>query len=160
MTDRPERSLLQRDILVPAVLSSLAKLDPRQVARNPVMFVVEVGAVLTTLIWLVQLFGGNPPGGGGDPAWFTFVVAFVLWLTVVFGNFAEAIAEGRGRAQAAALRAMRSETIAQLRDGGTRAASELRRQWTQVQSTSSIGSSIPCWARNSSTARRHSSSAP
>ena len=68
MTDRPERSLLQRDIMLPAILSSLVKLDPRQVIRNPVMFVVEVGAILTTLIWLVQLFGGDAPGGGGDPA--------------------------------------------------------------------------------------------
>ncbi len=84
------------------------KLDPRQVARNPVMFVVEVGAVLSTLIWLVQVFGGSPPGGGDDPAWFTFTVAFWLWLTVVFANFAEAIAEGRGKAQADTLRAMRT----------------------------------------------------
>ena len=53
MTDRPERSLLQRDILLPAVLSSLVKLDPRQVIRNPVMFVVEVGAAATTLIWIL-----------------------------------------------------------------------------------------------------------
>ena len=74
MTDRPERSLMQRDIMVPALLSSLVKLDPRHVIRNPVMFVVEVGALLTTLIWVVQLFGGDAPGGGGDPAWFTFVV--------------------------------------------------------------------------------------
>ena len=118
MTDRPERSLLQRDILLPAMLSSLVKLDPRQVIRNPVMFVVEVGAAVTTLIWLT---------GGEGPGWFTFTVAFFLWLTVVFGNFAEAIAEGRGKAQADALRAMRSETIATLRDCGTKAASELRR---------------------------------
>ena len=68
--------------------------------------------MLTTLIWLVQLFGGDAPGGGDDPAWFTFTVAVWLWLTVVFGNFAEAIAEGRGKAQADALRAMRTETIA------------------------------------------------
>src|ERR1700709_1389737 len=105
MTDRPERSLLQRDILLPAIVSSLVKLDPRQVVRNPVMFVVEVGAAVTTVIGV---------GGSGDPAWFTFTVAFFLWLTVVFGNFAEAIAEGRGKAQADALRAMRSETTATL----------------------------------------------
>ena len=63
MTDRPERSLLQRDILLPAMLSSLVKLDPRQVVRNPVMFVVEVGAAVTTLIWLT---------GSEGPGWFTF----------------------------------------------------------------------------------------
>ena len=118
MTDRPERSLMQRDILVPAMLASLVKLDPRQVVRNPVMFVVEVGAAATTLIWIL---------GSEDPGWFTFTVAFFLWLTVAFGNFAEAIAEGRGKAQADALRAMRSETVARLRDGSTRAASELQR---------------------------------
>ena len=118
MTDRPERSLLQRDILLPAILSSLVKLDPRQVIRNPVMFVVEVGAAVTTVIWIA---------GSEDPGWFTFTVAFFLWLTVVFGNFAEAIAEGRGRAQADALRAMRSETVATLRDGSAKPASALTR---------------------------------
>ena len=92
----------------------MRKLDPRHVVRNPVMFVVEIGALLTSLIWIVQAFGGNPPGGGDDPAWFTLTVAFWLWLTVVFGNFAEAIAEGRGKAQAATLRAMRTETTARL----------------------------------------------
>ena len=128
MTDRPERSLMQRDIMLPAILSSLVKLDPRQVIRNPVMFVVEVGAILTTLIWLVQLFGGEiqtPPTRGGDPAWFTLTVTVSLWLTVVFGNFAEAIAEGRGKAQADALRAMRSETVATgLADDGRRLAGD------------------------------------
>ncbi|MGH2967501.1 MAG: potassium-transporting ATPase subunit KdpB, partial [Solirubrobacteraceae bacterium] len=127
MSDRPERSLFAPEILRPALLDSLRKLDPRHVARNPVMFVVEVGAVLTTLTWLVQLFGGDAPGGGGDPAWFTFTVAVWLWLTVIFGNFAEAIAEGRGKAQAATLRAMRTETVARLADGSTTPASELRK---------------------------------
>ena len=127
MTDRPERSLFERSILVPALLESVRKLDPRNVARNPVMFVVEIGALLTTLIWIVQAFGGNPPGGGDDPAWFTVTVAIWLWLTVAFGNFAEAIAEGRGKAQAATLRAMRTETMAHLKDGGEKSASELVR---------------------------------
>ena len=112
-------SLFAPQILRPALLDSLRKLDPRLMVRNPVMFVVEVGAVLTTLIWIV--------GGGADPAWFTFTVAFWLWLTVIFGNFAEAIAEGRGKAQAATLRAMRTETAARLRDGSTVTASELRK---------------------------------
>ena len=127
MTDRPERSLLDRSILRPAIAASFAKLDPRLMARNPVMFVVEIGAVLTTLIWIVQAFGGDAPGGGGDPAWFTFTVAIWLWLTVLFGNFAEAIAEGRGKAQADTLRAMRTQTVARLRDGSTKPANELRR---------------------------------
>ena len=115
MTDRPERSLLQRDILLPAMLASLVKLDPRQVIRNPVMFVVEVGARHDRrLIWLRRRRRRRP-------GVVHFTVAVWLWLTVVFGNFAEAIAEGRGKAQADALRAMRSETVATLRDGSTQA---------------------------------------
>jgi K+-transporting ATPase ATPase B chain len=125
MTDRPDRSLLERAILVPAIRSSFAKLDPRLMVRNPVMFVVEVGAVLTTAIWVVQAFGGDAPGGGGDPAWFTFTVAIWLWFTVLFANLAEAIAEGRGKAQADTLRAMRTQTVAHLRDGTTKPANEL-----------------------------------
>jgi K+-transporting ATPase ATPase B chain len=127
MSDRPERSLFSGDILRGALIASLKKLDPRVQISNPVMFVVEVGAVLSTLVWLVQAFGASPPGGGGDPAWFTLTVAIWLWLTVVFANFAEAIAEGRGKAQADTLRAMRKETVARLRDGGTRPAGELRK---------------------------------
>jgi len=117
MTDRPDRSLFERDILRAAALASLRKLDPRHVARNPVMFVVEIGAALTTVLWIT--------GEGGQPRWFTFTIAFWLWLTVVFGNFAEAIAEGRGKAQAAALRAMRTDTTATMADGTTRPAAEL-----------------------------------
>jgi K+-transporting ATPase ATPase B chain len=115
------------EILRPALLQSLVKLDPRVQVRNPVMFVVEVGAVITTIAWLIQLFGGGPLGGGHEPAWFTFTVAVWLWLTVIFANLAEALAEGRGKAQADTLRAMRAETVAHLRDGSTRPASELHR---------------------------------
>jgi K+-transporting ATPase ATPase B chain len=125
MTDRPDRSLFERDILAAAIVASFGKLDPRHMARNPVMFVVEIGAALTTLIWVVQAFGGDAPGGGDDPAWFTFTVAVWLWLTVLFGNFAEAIAEGRGKAQADTLRAMRTHTVARLRDGSEKPASQL-----------------------------------
>ena len=88
--------MLDRAILLPAVADSLRKLDPRVQVRNPVMFVVEVGAVITTVAWLIQLFGGKPLGGGNEPAWFTVTVAVWLWLTVVFANLAEALAEGRG----------------------------------------------------------------
>jgi K+-transporting ATPase ATPase B chain len=118
MTDRPDRSLFERAILAGAIRSSFTKLDPRLMVRNPVMFVVEVGALVTTAIWAF---------GGEDRAWFTFTVAIWLWLTVLFANFAEAIAEGRGKAQADSLRAMRTETVARLRGGGTRSATELRR---------------------------------
>ena len=85
--------------------------------RNPVMFVVEIGAVITTVAWLIQLFGGRRSAAATSRRWFTFTVAVWLWLTVVFANLAEALAEGRGRAQAATLRAMRTETVARLRDG-------------------------------------------
>ena len=119
MTVRPYRSA--------GLLESLAKLDPRHQIRNPVMFVVEIGALITTVGWLIQAFGGAPLGGGDEPAWFSFTVAVWLWLTVVFANLAEALAEGRGKAQAKALRAMRTETVARLRDGGEKPASELQR---------------------------------
>jgi K+-transporting ATPase ATPase B chain len=125
---KPQRaSLFSMEILRPAVVSSLVKLDPRVQVRNPVMFVVEIGALITTGAWLIQLAGGKPLGGGDEPAWFTFTVTFWLWLTVVFANLAESLAEGRGKAQADTLRAMRSETLARMRDGSTRAAGELHR---------------------------------
>ena len=111
----------------PALIDSFKKLDPRVQIRNPVMFVVEIGSVITTVTWLIQVFGGKPLGGGNEPAWYTFVIAVWLWLTVVFANMAEAFAEGRGRAQADTLRSMRKETVAKLRDGSTKAASELAR---------------------------------
>ncbi len=110
-----------------ALIGSLKKLDPRVQIHNPVMLVVEVGAVVTTIGWLIQAFGGEPLGGGDEAAWFTFTVGIWLWLTVVFANFAEALAEGRGKAQADALRATRTETVARLRDGGEVPASELKR---------------------------------
>jgi potassium-transporting ATPase ATP-binding subunit len=110
-----------------AAVESVRKLDPRVQIRNPVMFVVEVGALITTGAWLIQVFGGSPLGGGHEGAWFTATVAIWLWLTVVFANLAEATAEGRGRAQAASLRAMRTETVARLKDGTTKPASELSR---------------------------------
>jgi K+-transporting ATPase ATPase B chain len=127
MTETKPRSLFDPEILRPALVESLRKLDPRIQLRNPVMFVVEIGAVITTVAWLIQVFGGEPLGGGHEPAWFTLTITLWLWLTVVFANLAEALAEGRGRAQAASLRAMRSETTATLRDGGVKAASELVR---------------------------------
>ncbi|MBS1893781.1 MAG: HAD-IC family P-type ATPase, partial [Actinobacteria bacterium] len=126
-TRNQSRSLFDWEILRPAIVESFAKLDPRIQVRNPVMFVVEVGAVITTIAWLIQAFGGESLGGGHQPAWFTFTVTIWLWLTVVFANLAEALAEGRGRAQAASLRAMRTEAVAKMRDGGEKSASELVR---------------------------------
>jgi K+-transporting ATPase ATPase B chain len=121
------RSLFDWSILRPAIGASFVKLDPRHMVHNPVMFVVEIGALITTGGWLIQAFGGEPLGGGSEPAWFAFTIAVWLWLTVVFANLAEALAEGRGKAQAASLRAMRTETIAHLQDGTEKRASELER---------------------------------
>ena len=115
-SERRAISLFRRDIVTRALLDSLTKLDPRVQIRNPVMFVVEIGAVITTITWFIQL-GGGQALGGHDPAWYTFTIALWLWLTVVFANMAEAFAEGRGRAQADTLRAMRKETIATMQDG-------------------------------------------
>jgi K+-transporting ATPase ATPase B chain len=120
-------SLFSRELLWPALLASLRKLDPRVQLRNPVMFVVEVGAVLTTFAVIYQIITGDPFGGGDETLLFTITVTVWLWLTVVFANFAEALAEGRGRAQADALRSMRTETVARMQDGTTRPASELHR---------------------------------
>ena len=117
---------LDRSMIFAAAGASIKKLDPRTQFHNPVMFVVEVGAVVTTVAWLIQLFGGQPLGGGDEPAWFSFTVAIWLWLTVVFGNVAEALAEGRGKAQADSLRSARTEATARLLDGTERTASELQ----------------------------------
>src|ERR1044071_6457129 len=104
-----ERSLFDPEIMRPAMWEIFRKLAPRHVIKNPVMFVVEIGSVLTTLILIRDLFA---PTAGSQPLWFTFNVSFWLWFTVVFANFAEAVAEGRGKAQAATLRRMRQETVA------------------------------------------------
>src|SRR5271170_6065091 len=125
--ERQAISLFQRDIVWRALLDSFKKLDPRVQIHNHVMFVVEIGSAITTVTWLIQAFGGKPLGGGHEEAWYTFTIAFWLWLTVVFANMAEAFAEGRGRAQADTLRTMRKETVAVMRDGSTKAAAELTR---------------------------------
>jgi len=124
MTTRQDRSLVDPTILRPALLGSVRKLDPRIQVRNPVMLVVEIGALVTTIAWIAQVLGSDALGD--DPPWFTFVVTVWLWLTVLFANLAEAMAEGRGKAQADTLRAMRTDTVAQLDDGTTRPAGELR----------------------------------
>jgi potassium-transporting ATPase ATP-binding subunit len=114
-----ERSLFDPEIMWPAIWDSFCKLTPRHVIKNPVMFVVEIGSVLTTLILVRDLFAPTP---GSQPLWFTFNVSFWLWFTVVFANFAEAVAEGRGKAQAATLRKMRKETNARRLVNGHREA--------------------------------------
>src|SRR5262245_3758263 len=127
MTSKQSSSLFTRELMWPALVESVRKLDPREQLRNPVRFVVEVGAVLTTIAVVYQVFDGNAFGGGNETLLFTITVTIWLWLTVVFANFAEALAEGRGKAQADTLRAMRTETVARMQDGSTRPASELHR---------------------------------
>src|SRR2546427_5414562 len=102
-------SLVDPSILRPAILESFKKLAPQLVAKNPVMFVVEIGSILTTAIWLRDVLS---PSSGQAPTWFTLAVSIWLWFTVVFANFAEAVAEGRGKAQAETLRRMRQDTVA------------------------------------------------
>jgi len=120
-------SLFDRAIIRQAVWDSLRKLSPAAVAHNPVMFVVEVGSVLTTLTVVRDLIA-RPAGAA--PLWFTAWISVWLWITVVFANFAEAVAEGRGKAQADSLRKMRTQTPARrLREGGgedTVASTDLR----------------------------------
>ncbi|HST19371.1 MAG TPA: potassium-transporting ATPase subunit KdpB [Gaiellaceae bacterium] len=100
-------SVFSRELVRAAIVDSFPKLDPRNQLKNPVMFIVELGSVITTLIFLLELARGEY-----DQLWFVGVIAFWLWLTVLFANFAEAIAEGRGKAQANALRATRVTTVA------------------------------------------------
>jgi len=104
------RSLFDPAIVRGAILSSLIKLNPREQIRNPVMFVVFVVSLLTTLLWMHALLrGGESPGEGAS---FVGWVALWLWFTVLFANFAEAMAEGRGKAQAASLRKARRDVKA------------------------------------------------
>ncbi len=108
--------LLRGPLVMTGVVDAFRKLDPRVQVRNPVMFVVYVGSLLTTAIGLVAAF--NADAGLGNPG-FVLAIAGWLWLTVLFANFAEALAEGRGKAQAAALRSTRRDVQAkQLQDPG------------------------------------------
>jgi K+-transporting ATPase ATPase B chain len=99
-----------RELLLAAVRDSFPKLDPRHQVRNPVMFVVEVGSLITTGIFFLDLVQGRT-----GQLWFVATISVWLWLTVLFANFAEAIAEGRGKAQAESLRATRTTTLAHRR---------------------------------------------
>ena len=104
----PVTALTDPKIVWPAIGSAFAKLDPRAVMKNPVMFVVEVVAALTTVLLVRDWMNG------ADHLGFTFQIVIWLWFTVLFANFAEAVAEGRGKAQAASLRQTREETKAKL----------------------------------------------
>jgi K+-transporting ATPase ATPase B chain len=94
-------------IMKPALVESLKKLDPRTLWRNPVMFCVEIASFITLVTFFMSIAGKS-----ADPAWFTGLVSLWLWLTVIFSTFAEALAEGRGKARAASLRKTRTEVRA------------------------------------------------
>jgi K+-transporting ATPase ATPase B chain len=119
----PVATLTDPKILGPAVIDAFKKLDPRAMIRNPVMFTVEVVATLTTLIFIRDLATGH--GGLG----FSFQINLWLWFTVLFANFAEAVAEGRGKAQAATLRKARTETVAK------KLANVADTKWAEVPAT-------------------------
>ena len=110
---RSVRSLFDPAIIVPAIGGSFRKLDPRILIRNPVMFVVEIVTVLTTILFLPR----SPYRRRGIK--FTFQIIVWLWITLLFANFAEAVAEGRGKAQAATLRKARTDTMAKRYPLGT-----------------------------------------
>src|SRR6266480_3662069 len=111
----PVSAMLDPKIVMPAIGSAFAKLDPRLMIKSPVMFVVEVVAALTTVIFLRDLVTGGASLG------FTFQIILWLWFTVLFANFAEAVAEGRGKAQAESLRKTRTESQAKLLTGPDKA---------------------------------------
>jgi len=103
----PKTSMFDPKLAGPAVIDSFRKLDPRKQWRSPVMFVVYVGSIITTLLWLDAL-----RGHGEAPAGFIFAISLWLWFTVLFANFAESMAEGRSKAQAASLRALKQTVMA------------------------------------------------
>ena len=103
-SSKASKGIFDPRLLKGALKESFKKLDPRALRSNPVMLCVEAGSVITTVNFVYALFSGK-----GDPAWFTGLVSFWLWLTVLFATFAEAMAEGRGRARAESLRKTRTE---------------------------------------------------
>jgi K+-transporting ATPase ATPase B chain len=123
--------------LVAALPGALRKLDPREMWHNPVMFIVEVGAAYTTILAVAGLFTGPETSGGSPvPGSFTWAIAVWLWLTVVFANLAESVAEGRGKAQAETLKATRTSTTAQ-RVVSYDAASDASAERASLESVSS-----------------------
>ncbi len=114
MSDKKRESkLIKKEILYEAIIESFKKLNPRYMIKNPVMFVVEVGFFISLLLTLVpDLFGDK----GNNLRIYNFIVAVILFVTVLFANFAEAVAEGRGKAQAKSLKNTRKDTTAKLLD--------------------------------------------
>ncbi|MGF7172079.1 K+-transporting ATPase ATPase B chain [Sphingobium xanthum] len=123
-------SIFSAKLVAPAMADAVRKLDPRELIRNPVLFTTAVVALLLTVLL--------PMGGTDLSAGFQLQLIVWMWLTVLFGTFAEALAEGRGRAQAASLRATKSELTAKLPDGRTVAASRLQRGDVVVVETNDL----------------------
>src|SRR5215469_10194045 len=119
-------TLTDTKIVIPAIGEAFKKLAPRAMIRNPVMFVVEIVATLTTILFIRDLITGAGNYG------FSFQINLWLWFTIVFANFAEAVAEGRGKAQAATLRRARTETMAKLLSGKGPGTTN---EWQQVAGT-------------------------
>ena len=115
---RQARPLFEAAILRGAVKDAFLKLDPRRMVKNPVMFVVEVGSAFTAVLFVYSLAAG----GTTESPWFILSVSVILWLTVLFANFAEAMAEGRGKAQAESLRKARKDVTAKRLAGPNRDA--------------------------------------
>ena len=107
MSAKQKNTFANQKMFCRAIKDSFIKLSPKTQAENPVMFLVFVSAILTSVLWVVSLFGIKDAPGG-----FTLAIAIILWFTVLFANFAEAIAEGRGKAQADSLRASRKDVDA------------------------------------------------
>ncbi|MBT9495211.1 MAG: potassium-transporting ATPase subunit B, partial [Paucibacter sp.] len=109
-TTQDSFSLLDPKLVKPALVQSFVKLAPSAQWRNPVMFVVYIGSCLTTLLWLMSLVDPAVAGTEGSP--FILAISLWLWFTVLFANFAESLAEGRSKAQAASLRGLKARTWA------------------------------------------------
>ena len=147
-----------RDLLRQATIDSFRRMTPRYQWRNPVMFVVYIGSILTTILWMQALFGT-----GEAPAGFILAVTLWLWATLLFANFAEAIAEGRSKAQAASLKSARKDTVAKKTP-----ARAIRRCRRRPRRRSSCARATSCWSNRvtwcpatakSSSARRRSTKA-
>lgn len=131
---RKQRALFEPALVRTALIDAVKKLDPRVQWRNPVMFVVYIGSLLTTAIWLAILTGQTD-----GAAAFTGSVALWLWFTVLFANFAEALAEGRSKAQAESLKGTKKTSWAKKLAGPRRTAP--RRKWLPR----ACAKAISCW---------------
>jgi len=111
MAPRKSLTLFDSALIAPAIVDSFKKLDPRIQWRSPVMFVVYVGSIITSLLFIQSLVGKGEAHPG-----FILAISIWLWFTVLFANFAEAVAEGRSKAQAASLRALKKTVMAKKLD--------------------------------------------